>query len=192
MPNFNNLYKIKTTALEQENNLFGSVIKKCTKIRLEGFRLILEKDNDNFVMDLSDIFLHNHIRFPDRKERNLIYYQTTTCEDLKSLIKSISWKNNNLVISDPDYIDMMLGYLKSEMDKNPAAMYLYEKDEERVNICSSFFGIKYQYGGYGKLFFIFKNTIFFCNINNIEPPFNGRIYRSLNKILDIFEEDNER
>jgi len=195
MSRFKYLYKIKSIPLNQENSIFNSVIKKCDTIKLDGFNLILKKTNSSniFIIDLSDIFLYNHIKFPDKNDKNLIYYQTETCENLTPLIKFLSWKNNTLVISDPNIICIMLREIKIKMEKNPNAIYFYENNENQTNICSFIFGIKYQQHQYERLFFIYNNTIFYCNINNVvEYPFNNKIYESLNKILNCFENNNEK
>jgi len=189
---FDQVYKIKTTHLTQDDEIFNSVMRACSKVYVDGFDLILKRDENNkLVINLSDMFFYNHIKFSHLKNNKLIYYHAKTCEDIKFLIKSISWKNNNLVIGHPDYINKTLIVLKQKIYNNPHAMYFFEEDKETINICSYFFGLKYQYDNnneYGRLFLLFKDTILLCNMDSIEYPFNNDIYTSLESILNIFKD----
>lgn len=183
----NNIVTIESKSLESENSMFSAVVKASDTVRLDAFRLSLESEEKRFMLDLSDIFLYNHIRFPSLDQNKLIYYTTDTCKDLKPFIKSVSWKNNNLIISEPDYVNMILGMLLKEIEKNSNTTYLVERNETRINICSQFFGLKYELGETNRLFFTYKNTLFYININGLPYEDGKPLLETLDTLIKTFE-----
>lgn len=190
MYKFPNVFKIKTLKLEDDNNVFNSVMAKCSSLYINDHLQLIIKNLyfETIVVDLSDIFFHNHLAFPDKKDYSLIYYETNTCLDLSSLIKSISWKNNTIIISEPSYIFSMIKKMQYEIASNPTKTYFYEINGNTINICSDFFGLKYQHGE-DRLFLVYNGKIIFCNMDNIyvQDHSSGKnIETILDDIIKIF------
>ena len=128
MHNFPNIFKIKTLKLEEGNNILNSIMARCSSLYINDYLQLLIKnlDFETITLDLSDIFFHNHLAVPDKKDYSLIYYETNTCSDLSPLIKSISWKNNTIIISDPENIFSIIKNMQYEIASNPTKTYFYE------------------------------------------------------------------
>lgn len=198
MPNLSNVYRIKTLALTSQNGMFSYVMEECHRLYINDLlQLVIEDLSSNKILiDLTDIFLHNHLAFPDKEDKSLIYYKTNTCSDLTPLVKSISWKNSEIIISDPEHVITMLRNLEYHItNKNdPEAIYFYEINEDTINICSKFFGLKYQHDDANRLFLIYANRIIICNIDSIylyDSPLAMSIEKAINSIHTIFGGQNE-
>lgn len=185
----NSMMSIKTDTLESEDCILLSTIRSADSLELKYFDIDLLKDSIKPVhFSLSDLFISDYITVPSPNHTLLHYrYHTETCEDLKPLIKAISWKNPKVVSGEHFEVMEVLANILIKIHDGNGEFYLYHHNtiSNTINLCSDEgFGIKYDVDR-RRVFILNEDKISYLNFGN--DTWGRRIFERLRSISEIFD-----
>jgi hypothetical protein len=182
------IIRLENEHLDDDSCFLSTLINISENIFIEKNMIVLERHDTIIKIDLEDIFSNNMIRVPTPTDNVNKHYFAESCDDLKPLIKNISWKDTRFLITEELYVKEVLTkiYLDTQKTVNPLYAYINEHNKIINLLNSENWGIKIQNSNKG--FGVFGQSIFFFNVNQ----FNKQSREQVTEIIKlIMEEINE-
>lgn len=181
----NKIFKVEHEQLSDDDCFLSTLINVSENVFIEKMLLILERHDDIVKIDLADIFLNNYIRIPTLEDHIQKQYNTKTCNDLKPLIKNISWKDTRLLATEEHQVSNILSDILLNLEKNTQTnTYSYiDHDDDIINLIhQTDWAIKFH--GDSRGFGIYKNVLLFFNTGQFN---NSKIKHDVKNFISLIK-----
>lgn len=179
------LLKLENEHLKDDNCFLSTLINVSENIFIEKNLMILERHDDIVSIQLDNIFLKNCIVCPTLNPDTDKQYFAESCDDLKPLIKTLSWKDTRFLISEEHQVRNVIREMFRDMQSD-ITLSAYINDTN--NIINFWYpqkwGIKFQDEEKG--FGVYKSNIVFFNVEQFNDQ---NMKKEVKKLMNLMKDE---